>query len=132
MLLPTLRSVLSTRPNLAKDSAKQPSYRLAWVGSNNGIFHIDTSLHKVRLARLQETYVLLGYNCWEFLEVICILGPFFNVRNVLKGELKVNRLNGVEREGVGMKILYSSITGWGRRYWWGRKIMSRLLSWTFG
>jgi len=122
VLLPTLKSILSSRPNPAKDDEKQPSYRLAWVGSDNGICHIGTSLHKVPLARLQEMYVLLGYNRWELLEVIRILGPFPNVRNTLKGELKVNRLNGVEREGVRMEISYSSmIDGLGKEILAGKE-----------
>ena len=115
ILLPTLKSILSTKP---KGDETSPSYRLAWVGSDSAICHIGTSLHKVPLARLQEMYIILGYNKWELLEVIRILGPFPNVRNTLKGELKVKKLNsngiaantnGKEREGVRMEISYTSM-----------------------
>jgi len=113
ILLPTLKSILSTKPKGDEDN---PSYRLAWVGSDESICHIGTSLHKVPLARLQEMYIILGYNKWELLEVIRILGPFPNVRNTLKGELKVKKLNssgiantGKDREGVRMEISYNSM-----------------------
>lgn len=112
VLLPTLKSILSARPT-GREGDKQPSYRLAWVGSDEAICHIGTSLHKVPLARLQEMYVLLGYNKWELLEVIRILGPFPNVRNTLKGELRLSKLRGDElggrREGVRMEITYNSM-----------------------
>lgn len=107
----------------------QPSYRLAWVGSDDAICHIGTSLHKVPLARLQEMYVLFGYNKWELLEVIRILGPFPNVRNTLKGGLKVKKLAGVgggggieRREGVRMEISYTSmIDGTGKEILAGKE-----------
>lgn len=115
ILLPTLKSILSTKEDNAKnngDGKKRPSYRLAWVGSDDAICHIGTSLHKVPLARLQEIYLLLGYNRWELLEVIRILGPFPNVRNTLQGDLKVKKLNDgkKKREGVRMEIAYNSMT----------------------
>jgi len=113
ILLPTLKSILATKP---KGDENSPSYRLAWVGSDESICHIGTSLHKVPLARLQEMYIILGYNKWELLEVIRILGPFPNVRNTLKGELKVQKLNSIgmgkgssDREGVRMEISYNSM-----------------------
>ena len=117
ILLPTLKSITSAKPPLTTkaddDNNKQPSYRLAWVGSDEAICHIGTSLHKVPLARLQEMYLLLGYNKWELLEVIRILGPFPNVRNTLKGDLKLKKLNTNSssggREGVRMEIAYQSM-----------------------
>ena len=117
ILLPTLKSITSAKPPLTTkaddDDNKQPSYRLAWVGSDEAICHIGTSLHKVPLARLQEMYLLLGYNKWELLEVIRILGPFPNVRNTLKGDLKLKKLNTNSssggREGVRMEIAYQSM-----------------------
>ena len=77
VLLPTLKSLLSVRPDESKGK-RRPAYRLAWVGSDAAICHVGTSLHKVPLARLQEMYLLLGYGKWELLEVIRILGPFPN------------------------------------------------------
>ena len=118
VLLPTLKSITSTKPSFtssssADDNDKQPSYRLAWVGSDKAICHIGTSLHKVPLARLQEMYLLLGYNKWELLEVIRILGPFPNIRNTLKGGLKLKKKNGKSsnhhRECVRMEIAYNSM-----------------------
>ena len=61
-------------------------YRLAWVGSDDAVSHIGTGLHKVPLARLQEVFLSLpGRNRVELLEVIRVLGPFPNVKNVLQG-----------------------------------------------
>lgn len=111
VLLPTLKSILSTRPK--KDEDKLPSYRLAWVGSDAAICHIGTSLHKVPLARLQEVFLSLGYNRWELFEVIRILGPFPTVRNTLKGDVKLSKLpsstTNLNREGVKMQISYTSM-----------------------
>ena len=121
VLLPKLKSLLS------KDTT---SYRLAWVGSDDAICHIGTSLHKVPLARLQEVYLSLGgggsvvgttkYK-WELLEVIRILGPFPNVRNTLRGNVvgltKKKQMNDGEdnTERVQLEIAYSSmIDGTGR------------------
>ena len=121
VLLPKLKSLLS------KDTT---SYRLSWVGSDDAICHIGTSLHKVPLARLQEVYLSLGgggsvvgtnkYK-WELLEVIRILGPFPNVRNTLRGNVvgltKKKQMNDGEdnRERVQLEIAYSSmIDGTGR------------------
>lgn len=122
VLLPTLKSISNTRPTTKEEN--QPSYRLAWVGSDNAICHVGTSLHKVPLARLQEMYLLLGYNRWELLEVIRILGPFPNVRNTLKGDLKVKKLNnGFEsREGARMEVDYRSmIDGTGKEILAGKE-----------
>ena len=121
VLLPTLKSIVSTRPG--KDETS-PSYRLAWVGSDNAICHIGTSLHKVPLARLQEVFLTLGYNRWELYEVIRIIGPFPNVRNTLKGDVKLNKLSSssYEREGVRMEISYTSmIDGTGKEILAGKE-----------
>ena len=119
--IPSLKSILSKKP--AKDE-KQSSYRLAWVGSDKAICHIGTALHKVPLARLQEIFLCLGYNRWELLEVIRILGPFPNVRNTLKGDVKVMKMgnksgfssggavpvnDGSGREAVRLNIAYNSM-----------------------
>ncbi len=122
VLTPNLKSLVSARPSSRKgaiksfsgeaeeDSWKQPSFRLAWVGSDDAICHIGTSLHKVPLARLQEIYLLLGYNRWELLEVIRILGPFPNVRNTLRGDIKLEKKRaGDKREGVRLTISYNSM-----------------------
>ena len=60
------------------------------MGSDVAICHVGTGLHKVPLARLQEVFLsCLGRNRLEVLEVIRILGPFPNVKNVLQGAAKV-------------------------------------------
>ncbi|KAL7487282.1 hypothetical protein ACHAW6_012878 [Cyclotella cf. meneghiniana] len=138
LVLPNLKSILSKRPS-SKDE-KQPSYRLAWAGSDASICHIGTSLHKVPLARLQEIYLCLGYNRWELLEVIRILGPFPNVRNTLRGEVKVAKrkgtgfasggdgggvgvlLDSAGREAIRMTIAYNSmIDGTGKEILAGKQ-----------
>ncbi|KAL7568627.1 hypothetical protein ACA910_022726 [Epithemia clementina (nom. ined.)] len=72
-------------------------YRLAWIGSDEAMSAIGTGLHKVPLARLQEVFLSLpGRQRMELLEVIRVLGPFPNVKNVLQGkstQSKVSRKN---------------------------------------
>lgn len=72
-------------------SAKaQSDYRLAWVGSDDAISHLGTGLHKVPLARMQEVFMsCLGKNKIEILEVISLIGPFPNVKNILQGNTKI-------------------------------------------
>lgn len=124
VLLPTLKSIVSTRPT--KDETS-PCYRLAWVGSDDAICHIGTSLHKVPLARLQEVFLTLGYNRWDLYEVIRIIGPFPNVRNTLKGDVKLRKLKSSSsdennREGVRMEISYTSmIDGTGKEILAGKE-----------
>lgn len=122
VLLPTLKGLLARRPD--GPDAPRPAYRLAWVGSDAALCHVGTSLHKVPLARLQEMYLLLGYNKWELLEVIRILGPFPNVRNTLKGEVKVKRRDGAAaREGAMLRVEYQSmIDGTGKELLAGRDV----------
>lgn len=65
-------------------------YRLAWVGSDEAICHLASGQHKVPLARLQEVFMsCLGRNKVEILEVISLIGPFPNVKNVLQGTAKI-------------------------------------------
>ena len=88
-------------------------YRLAWVGSDEAVCHIGTGLHKVPLARLQEVFMsCLGRNRLEILEVIRLLGPFPNVKNVLQGTTNVNNKNNSMQivmdsmlDGTGKEIL---------------------------
>lgn len=71
-------------------SAKQVDYRLAWVGGDDSLSYIGTGLHKVPLARMQEVFLTCqGRNRIEILEVIRIIGPFPNVRNILRGDSSV-------------------------------------------
>ena len=81
------------RPLVA--GAKRQDYRLAWVGSDDAVCHVGTGLHMVPLARLQEVFLsCLGRNRIELLEVIRVLGPFPNVKNVLQGNSKVDSAGG--------------------------------------
>jgi hypothetical protein len=113
VLLPTLKSLLASVTTTT-------SYRLAWVGSDDAVCHVGTSLHKVPLARLQEIYLSLGgggsvglnRNKWELMEVIRILGPFPNVRNTLRGNVVGLNRGGKgdgDREVVNMEISYTSM-----------------------
>jgi hypothetical protein len=73
------------------------SYRLAWVGSDDALCHIGTGLHKVRLARLQEVFLILGPNSHlQMYEVIRIIGPFPNIKNTLLGTGSVDKTKSQE------------------------------------
>lgn len=74
-------------------------YGLVWAGSDEAICHVGTGLHKVPLARLEEIFISVGRQNdensnmqrsrgWKLYEVIRILGPFPNVRNILQGEVQ--------------------------------------------
>jgi hypothetical protein len=87
-----LVSLPSESPRTIFASSRRNNYRLAWVGSDDAICHIGTGLHTVPLARLQEVFLsALGKNRIELLEVIRVLGPFPNVKNILQGETKIDR-----------------------------------------
>lgn len=93
-----LRRLLSARD--------RSDYRLAWVGSDEAICHIGTGLHKVPLARMQEVFMnCLGKNKLEVLEVISIIGPFPNIKNVLQGTTKL--MSGTD--GSDMQIVMDSM-----------------------
>jgi len=71
-------------------SKERIDYRLSWVGGDDAICHIGTGLHKVPLARMQEVFLnCIGSNRIEILEVISLLGPFPNVKNILQGTTKM-------------------------------------------
>lgn len=67
--------------------AKRINYRMIWAGSDEAICHVGTGLHKVPLARLEEIFMTIGKSRMEMYEVIRILGPFPNVKNILKGDV---------------------------------------------
>jgi len=86
----SLKSLFQSSPPL--------QYSLVWAGSDDAICHVGTGLHKVPLARLQEVFLSVGRQNdensntmrsrgWKLYEVIRILGPFPNVRNILQGEV---------------------------------------------
>mmetsp|Transcript_29248 Transcript_29248/g.32842 ORF Transcript_29248/g.32842 Transcript_29248/m.32842 type:complete len:423 (+) Transcript_29248:17-1285(+) len=71
-------------------SKERTDYRLSWVGGDDAICHIGTGLHKVPLARMQEVFLnCIGSNRIEILEVISLLGPFPNVKNILQGTTRM-------------------------------------------
>jgi hypothetical protein len=97
-------------------SSKEVNYRLVWVGGDDSLTYIGTGLHKVPLARMQEVFLTLqGRSRIELTEVIRIIGPFPNVRNILQGDSSVKSFeeNFVEWEivmdsmidGTGKEIL---------------------------
>ena len=74
----------------------RPDYRLLWVGGDTALCHVGTGLHKVPLARLQEVFVSFpGRNRMEWLEVIRVLGPFPNVKNVLQGSTTIAKASSI-------------------------------------
>lgn len=82
-------------------------YRLAWAGSDDAVCHVGTGLHKVPLARLQEVFWTCGpRQQLQMLEVIRILGPFPNVKNVLRGTIKIDANGG---GSANWKITWSSL-----------------------
>mmetsp|Transcript_44285 Transcript_44285/g.106687 ORF Transcript_44285/g.106687 Transcript_44285/m.106687 type:complete len:365 (+) Transcript_44285:252-1346(+) len=96
-------------------SAKTRSdYRLAWVGGDDAVCHLGTGLHKVPLARLQEIFLSsMGRNRIEVSEVIRILGPFPNVRNILQGSTKVGATKGADVESMNI-VMDSMVDGTGK------------------
>lgn len=78
-------------PRRVLSAQDRTDFRLAWVGSDDAICHIGTGLHKVPLARMQEVFMnCLGKNEIEILEVISLIGPFPNVKNILQGTTKIS------------------------------------------
>lgn len=75
-------------------SNRRANYRMVWAGSDDAICHVGTGLHNVPLARLQEVFVTIGKNRMEMYEVVSILGPFPNVKNVLRGDVSSSRSDG--------------------------------------
>jgi hypothetical protein len=98
----TMSSSLSWKQLFGGSSKRRYNYRLAWVGSDETITYIGTGLHRVPLARLQEVFFsALGNNNnsyrIELLEVIRLLGPFPNVKNVLQGTIQMSNNNNNKR-----------------------------------
>ena len=103
-----IRSIISRQELL--------DYKMVWAGSDAAVCHVGTGLHKVALARLQEVFVSIGKKRVEVNEVIRILGPFPNIKNVLQGNVEVSvgsRDNGAESV---LTFTYSSmIDGTGKQ-----------------
>merc|ERR1712157_511157 len=78
---------------------------LLWVGSDDSICHVGTSLHNVPLARLQEIFLTLTNRNVELYEVIRILGPFPNVKNTLRGTVSKSKITYTSMiDGTGKEI----------------------------
>ncbi|KAL3942517.1 MAG: hypothetical protein SGBAC_003293 [Bacillariaceae sp.] len=96
------------------NSKARSDYRLAWVGGDDAICHLGTGLHKVPLARLQEVFFsFMGRNRIEVSEIIRILGPFPNVRNILQGSTKVGVTKGTDVESMNI-VMDSMVDGTGK------------------
>ncbi len=84
------RLISSEGTSLKQLTSSKKDYRLAWAGSDEAVCHFGTGLHKVPLARLQEVFLTFpARNRIQLQEVIRILGPFPNVKNVLVGSCTV-------------------------------------------
>ena len=80
-----------------KDLATLPAYpdigfrargdwRLVWAKSDEGVGFIGTGLHRVALANLEDQFLSLDADgSCALTEVIRVLGPFPNVKNLLTG-----------------------------------------------
>merc|ERR1719215_1445304 len=82
----------SSSNNIRSITSRQEflDYKMVWAGSDAAVCHVGTGLHKVPLARLQEVFLSIGKKRVEINEVIRILGPFPNVKNMLQGNVKVS------------------------------------------
>jgi len=110
--------------------AKSINYRLVWVGSDDAICHVGTGLHKVPLARLQEVFLTVGGRSRvEIQEVIRVIGPFPNVKNVLQGKSSVSSASGIGDSGVvGWQLAYDSmIDGAGKELLAGTEENTRIV-----
>lgn len=103
------------------------NYRLAWVGSDDAICHVGTSLHKVPLARLQEVFLSFpGRNRVTLQEVIRVLGPFPNVKNTLQGSCSYHRARSDDTGSADWTITWESMTdGTGKEILAGTKENTR-------
>jgi hypothetical protein len=107
-----LMKLESGNPRTLLSSKQRVDYRLAWVGSDDAICHIGTGLHNVPLARLQEVFMsCLGRNRIEVSEVIRILGPFPNVRNILQGSTKIGKGDQIDSLKI---VMDSMVDGTGK------------------
>lgn len=82
-------------------------FRLVWARTDDAIAEIGTGLHRVPLARMEELFVsLLAGDEIRLTEVVRVIGPFPNVKNLLfgtrvlaKGTLTVSYQNGYDGTG---------------------------------
>ena len=111
VILNTIREIMEFPPANFKQlsaSAARQDFRLAWVGSDEAVCHVGTGLHKVPLARLQEVFLsFCGRNRVEIQEVIRILGPFPNVKNMLQGQSSFTR--DLESDVVQWRLTWDSM-----------------------
>ena len=94
--------------NLRTIAASSNQYRMLWAGSDAAIYHIGSGLHKVPLARLQEVFLSFFKSTIEVYEVIRVIGPFLNVKNILKDHItyKNNTITYTSMiDGTGKEVL---------------------------
>ena len=86
-----LSSLQGTEMRRISAGSTRVDFKMVWAGSDAAICHLGSGLHKVPLARLQEVFMTIGKKRIEVNEVIRILGPFPNVKNILKGDTAVEK-----------------------------------------
>lgn len=125
--LQTLLAMESSNLRQLTAGARTNDYRLLWVGSDDAICHVGTGLHKVPLARLQEIFITLGgRNAILVQEVIRVLGPFPNVKNVLQGTCSSAKASNSDL--VDWKLEYESmIDGAGKELLAGKEENARVV-----
>eukprot|EP00629_Pelagomonadales_sp_RCC1024_P003363 CAMPEP_0119269638 /NCGR_PEP_ID=MMETSP1329-20130426/6968_1 /TAXON_ID=114041 /ORGANISM="Genus nov. species nov., Strain RCC1024" /LENGTH=266 /DNA_ID=CAMNT_0007269639 /DNA_START=205 /DNA_END=1001 /DNA_ORIENTATION=+ len=64
-------------------------WKLVWARSDEGVGAIGTGLHRVPLANLEDIFLSIDARRVTTTEVIRVLGPFPNVKNLLFGACKV-------------------------------------------
>ena len=66
-------------------------WKLVWARSDDGVCAVGTGLHKVPLANLEEVFLSIGPKKIVTTEVIRVLGPFPNVKNLLSGSASMKK-----------------------------------------
>lgn len=91
------------RPGAAEaTNAIRGDWRLVWAASDEGVGAVGTGLHRVALASLEDIFLSLAPKKVLTSEVIRVLGPFPNVKNVLEGASRVSA-------GAALALSYTTV-----------------------
>lgn len=65
-------------------------WRLVWARSDEGVGAIGTGLHRVPLAKLEDIFLSVSPRRVIVSEIVRVMGPFPNIKNVLSGSSSVS------------------------------------------